>query len=75
MTGALQAVTADAEDEKNEAAGHDEEANCNSKCPPVRPEPELAVAEEETAAYVTASRVHPAFPRFCQGGGGACTGR
>ena len=49
------ASTADAEDEKNEAAGHDEESTCNNKYPPVRPGPKPAVAEEETADYVTDS--------------------
>ena len=65
MTGALQRPT-HAEDEKNKAAGHDEEATCNSKCPSVRPEPEPAVAEEEMAAYATASLAHPISPRLLE---------
>ena len=58
------AATADAEDDKNEAAGHEKEATCNSKCTPVRTKPETAVAEEETAAYATASLAHLTSPRL-----------
>ena len=53
------AATADVEDDKNEAAGHDEESTCNNTCPPVRPGPKLAVAEEETADYATDSLTYP----------------
>ena len=52
------AATADAEDEKNEAAGHDEEVTCNSKCPPVR-RAGAGGGRGVIFAYATASLARP----------------